>query len=202
MNADSPFHECGGLLTCEVRALGGSAGRSRTRSRPGELAHPFVAVDADERRHALEHLIRVEQYDDHNRREVPDECGEVRQRQHDDPDADDIDDHDELRIAAAADDAAVDGHLVRHRDQHHALDDHVGVGERARLVRDVVDAQHRNADDEQRRAEDQADRDEHHLQRARILANALHAAVFADGLADDDRCGGGRAGPSGPPSGR
>ena len=83
------------------------------RSRPGELAHPFVAVDADERRHALEHLIRVEQYDDHNRREVPDECGEVRQRQHDEPDADDIDDHDEFCIAATADDAAVDGHLVR-----------------------------------------------------------------------------------------
>ena len=109
------------------------------------MAHPFVAVGTDKRGNTLECLIGIQQDDDDHRRKIPYECGQEREGENDSPYADDVYDHDELRVAAAADDAAVGGHLIGHGDQHDALDEHVGVGQRAGFVGDIVDAKQRNA---------------------------------------------------------
>ena len=83
----------------------------------GQVFDPLVAVRADAGGDALEALIGVQADDDGDGGELPHERAQERYRHHNAPDAHQVEDHREARVAAAADDARVDRHLIGH--PHH-----------------------------------------------------------------------------------
>ena len=122
---------------------------------------------------------------------VPAEGREVRQRDHDRPERDQVQYQREPCIAAAAQDPGVRRHLIGHREQYHALNQEKRVCQIPRLVGDAVDAQQRDAQEKQHDPEGGPEPYEQQLHRIDHRAQLLSAA--ADLFADHDRRGRTRA---------
>ena len=87
---------------------------------PGQLPDPLPRPAPQKCRHALKKLVRVEAPHHHCRRCLHHECHKKRQRQHDQPDADQVHLYHEHGVPAAPDDPGIGGHLVGHPHVHGA----------------------------------------------------------------------------------
>ena len=157
----------------------------------------MITIHLNERRAALEDLVGVEAGDDHRGRPPKDEGRQQGQGDHDAPNADEIVDHDELRVAAAADDTRGHRHLIGRAKPRHAKDQKEIQGHPVGLRRQVggdsgVQVHDGHPQKEQDGGCAQADAHEHELEGLGIRLNHVHPTA-ADSLADEHRRRRGRA---------
>lgn len=91
---------------------------------PGQFPDPPVAPVPTERRDDFEDLIRLEEHDYLDHRQLPNKSPQKGEGHDDSPSTDQVGHKTVPGIAAAPDDPGADRHLVGHAHHHHAHDGH------------------------------------------------------------------------------
>lgn len=153
-----------------------------------KFLRPMSVVALDERGDSLENLVRVQADDDDLRGRLHDKRHDKGDRDNNAPDTDQINDHTVLRITAAADNAGVRRHLIRHAHADNRENDQEAVRHLLRLRRQIINVQDRDADQIENQSGCDSDQQKENLKCFRIIAELILLAL-ADRVSDDEGSG-------------